>query len=136
MMDNRVKAVTLVEILVATLVFLIVCGSLLNSIVTILYIIDIARDETSAVSDLRSLMEKINSTPFVSVTTLFPNGVIDGPTGNNYSNLVGGYKLKNEHITVNYADVNADPLEINVRLEWEDKRRHPHSIEMSTFKTK
>lgn len=130
------KGMTLVEILIATLVFVVALGAVLSSIVAILYIIDLAKDQTVAMSDLRNIMEQIRATTLANMASLYPNAVADGPANNRYQTILGGYSLNNEHITVTYFDINSDPLEINVRISWEDKYRRPYSTSMSTFKTR
>ena len=74
--------------------------------------------------------------PFVDMLFLFPDSVIDGPGGNSYQSIVGGYELNNEHITVGYADVNSEPLEVAVSLSWQDKLGRTYISSVSTFKTR
>jgi type II secretory pathway pseudopilin PulG len=133
---NHKKGMTLFEILVATLVFTLALGVLLSSLTGILYLIAQAKDETIAVSDLKNVAERIRATPFNSVVTFFPNGVQDGPSFNLYQALVGGYNLTNEHITVTYPNVNADPLEIRITATWQGKYGRSFSTALSTFKTR
>lgn len=133
---RRQKGTSLMEILVATFVFTIAMGGLLSSILAIVNLIDLAQDTTIATANLNNMMEKIRATPFAYMTSRFTDDQADGPGGNPYQSIVGGYTLTNEQITANYADVNADPLEINLTLNWNDKRGRPRSISMSTFKTR
>jgi len=130
------KGMTLIELLIATLIFTIALGALLNSMLAVLYLIDLAKDQTIATSDLRNIMEAIRVTPFTNTLSLFPDSVVDGQVNNSYQSIVGGYGLNNEHITVTYADVYSDPLEIKVNLAWADKRSRNHSASVSTFKTR
>jgi len=127
---------TLIEILVAALVFVIALGALLSSIVGVLYLVDNAREETVANSDLRNMMEKIRATAFSGMQPRFPNAVVDGPNTGRYSTLLGGYTLRSEHITVSYPNPNADPLEVRVSITWQDKRGRTLSASMSTSKTR
>lgn len=130
------KGMTLIEIMVAAAVFVIGLAALLSGLLSAVYFVDNSRDTTIAVSDLRTMMEHIRSTAFNDLTTDFPNTVQDGPGGNNYSAIVGGYALRNEHITVTYTNPAADPLEINVSLTWQDKRGRSYSSSMSTYMTR
>ncbi|MDD5255281.1 MAG: hypothetical protein PHR11_04425 [Candidatus Omnitrophica bacterium] len=132
----RNKGTTLVEILIATLIFTVALAALLGVVVSILYLIDTSREEAIAVTDLRSLMERIRATGFSSITAQFPNGVADGSAGNTYQDVVGGYRLSAETITVTYADTSADPLEIRAVLTWQDKRGRTHTVATSTFRTR
>jgi Tfp pilus assembly protein PilV len=130
------KAMTLIEMLIATLVFTLALGALLSSLNAALHLIDLARGRTIATSDLRDMMEEIRVSPFANMLMLFPDSVVDGPVGNSYQSVVGGYDLRNQHITVTYADVNSDPLEIRVDSSWEDMQGHACSAWLSTFKTR
>lgn len=134
---NDVKGTTLFEILLATFVFVLAMGALLSSIAAVLYLIDVSKDQTIAVADLRNIMEKIRVVSFADVITVFPNGVQDGPGGNSYQNMVGGYSLTEGHITITYfPDINSDPLQIKAEVTWQDKRGRAYSAFMSTFKTR
>jgi len=136
MMLRNTKGMTLVEVLVATLVFTMALGALLSSILTILYFIDISKAQTIAITDLRNVMERIRATPFANTVSSFPDNIADGPLGNPYQTIVGGYTLNNEHIRATYANTHSDPLEIKVTLTWQDKRGRPYNTAISTFKTR
>ena len=127
---------TLIEILFATLVFTLALSGLMSSVLAIVSLIDTAKDTTIATSNLNNMMEKIRVTPFANIASNFPNALIDGPAGNPYSTIVGGYTLINEHIVTNYANPNVNPLEINIRVNWLDKKGRPRNTAMSTFKTR
>lgn len=130
------KGLTLVEIVLATSIFVTAVVGLVGFLISSSYLIDITRDRDVAILDLRNIMEKIRATPFDSITSRFPDAVTDGSMSNPYSTILGGYSLINEHITVSYADVNADPLEISVAVTWQCKRGRSHSSSMSTFRTR
>jgi Tfp pilus assembly protein PilV len=130
------KGMTLVELLIATLVFTIALGALLSSLIAVLYLIDLSKDQTIATYALRNMMEAVRVTPFTDMLSLFPNSVVDGKGNNSYQPIVGGYTLSNEHITVTYVNVYSDPLEIKVNLTWADKRARNHNTSISTFKTR
>lgn len=130
------QGTTLIEILVATLVFTVALGALLSAITASLYLVDLSREQAIAVSDLRNIMERIRATAFNNIVVQFPDADVDGPAGNSYSSIVGGYRLNNQSMTVTYPDVNSDPLEIRVRLAWQDKRGRAQSVAASTFRTR
>jgi Tfp pilus assembly protein PilV len=127
---------TLIEILIATLVFVVALGALSQSLVAIMGAIDLSRDRGQATTDLRSMLERIRATPFDYLTTRFPNGTANGPVLYPYTNITGTYALRQENITVIYADPLVDPLEINVALTWQDKRGRTRTASMATFRTR
>lgn len=136
MKRKNAKGMTYVEILIAAAVFILAVGSLLNSLTAVVYLINLSGEQSVAIADIRNMMERIKVTAFANTVNLFPNGDVDGPVYNSYSSIVGGYTLNNEHITVTYANPNADPLEISVTLTWQDKRNHNQSLTVYTFKTR
>jgi prepilin-type N-terminal cleavage/methylation domain-containing protein len=133
---KRKNGMTLVEILVATLVFTLALSALLGGMSAIVDLIDLAKDMTVATDHLRNMLERIRSTPFASMLTRFPNNTTNGPGANPYANITGGYTLVSENITVTYANPAADPLEAKTTVRWLDKKRHSRSAAMSTFKTR
>jgi hypothetical protein len=89
-----------------------------------------------AMNDLINMMERIRCTPFSNIASSFPDGITDGPSGNTYSGIVGGYKLNNEHITVSYANPSSDPLEIIVTVSWQDLRGRQFTNSLTTKRTR
>lgn len=130
------KGFTLTELLVVTLILSLAIATTLACFSQVLYLTEVARDTTVCVSDIRDMIEEIWSTPFDFITSNFPDSVLDGPTGNRYENIVGGYTLSNEQVVVNYVDENADPLEIMITANWTDMRSRSRSIQLSTFRTR
>lgn len=130
------KGMTLIEVLIAVLVFSVALGALLNSLVAIVDLVDLSKDKTVANGDLKNMLERIKATPFDSIPTRFTDGLADGPAANLYTNIVGGYTLRNEHITVTYPNPNSDPLEILIRLNWQDKKGRNFNTTVSTFRTR
>jgi Tfp pilus assembly protein PilV len=128
------NGLSLVEILIATLVFSIALAAVVSSIAAIVDVIDDAKDTTVATADLRNMLEKMRATPFDSLVALFPHGAADGPMPNPYTTIVGGYTLANEHITVTYANPDVEPLEIHTLLTWQSKKGRAHNSSIATFK--
>lgn len=136
MKRRREKGTTLVEVLVATLVFVVALAALLSSMTAVLYLIDNAKEQVMAAADLQSMMEKMRAASYSEMNQNFPNGVVDGSNARRYWTMLGGYTLRNEHITVTYAIPNSDPLEIRTSITWLDKRGRAMSASLSTFKTR
>jgi len=135
-MINKSSGMTLMEVLVATLVFTIAMSGLLTSLNSVRYLFDISKNFEVAGQNLRDMQERIRSTTFSDMLTLFPNGDIDGPAGNPYATIVGGYTLMSEQITVAYANATAEPLETRVTVAWQDRQGRFQTVGASTFKAR
>ncbi len=71
-MKTKNRGSTLIELLIATLIFSVALGALLSSLVAIVNVIDLSRERTIATADLRNMLERIRSAPFSSLLTIFP----------------------------------------------------------------
>jgi len=130
------RGTTLVEVLVALLVFSVALGGLVSSLLNIMEVIDLARDTSQATADLRSMLERIRATPFDDILARFPNGTANGPALYPYTDILGNYTISNESVVVTYANTTTDPLEIHVALSWQDKRGRTRSTSMATYRTR
>jgi Tfp pilus assembly protein PilV len=133
---SRSAGFTLVELLIAALVFTLAVAGVLQSIFSSLYLKETARNSSQAVFHLNNMMERMRATAFNSLTTQFPNGTQDGPAANRYTAVVGGYTLRNEHITVTYPNAAGDPREINATCRWTDSRNRAYNLSVSTMRTR
>ena len=136
MLMRRRKGISLVDILVSIFILAITAAAFLSVLLTALYFIDLSREQTIAVSDLRNMMEAIRATPYSNMLKSFPHNTQDGPSTMRYSALLGGYSLSGEHITVTYPNTSADPLEVKAALTWMNKYGRALSSSMSTFKAR
>ena len=127
---------TLTELMVAALVASLAIGATIICFSQVFYLTEVAKDTSVAVSDIRDMMEKVWCTPFDFLLSSFPDGNIDGPPGNDYRVVVGGYTLSQEQIVVEYADTAADPLEMKISASWVDVRNRNRTIQLSTFRTR
>ncbi|MGB4521341.1 MAG: hypothetical protein WBI28_05360 [Candidatus Omnitrophota bacterium] len=114
--------VTLVEVLIAVAIIVFAVAGIMDFYLAVLTLSGINNEEAVANTHSINMMEAIRCTPFNNIIINFPNGVNDGTGSNNYSTIVGGYPLANEHIVVSYVNPGSDPLEINVSVNWQDKR--------------
>jgi prepilin-type N-terminal cleavage/methylation domain-containing protein len=130
------KGFTLVEILVATLILVFVGVVILQTFMSYIYFSAVNKERAVAMTDLSNMMETIISTPFSNIPARFPNSTQDGIVSNLYTNIVGGYTLKNEHITVTYVNSASDPLEIIVTLRWQDAKGLTQINALVTKRTK
>jgi prepilin-type N-terminal cleavage/methylation domain-containing protein len=133
---QRQKGTTLIELMIATLIFSIALAGLLNALLATLTLIQSSKDTTVAVADLGNVLERMRATPFSSLTTDFPDGDTDGASDTEYADIVGGYTLEEEHITISYVNAADDPLEINAQITWENKQGRQFSTEATTSRTR
>lgn len=119
---KKSAGVTLVEVLIAIAIIVFAVAGIMDFYLAVLVLSGINNEEAVANTHSANIMEAIRCTPFNNITVNFPNGVNDGTGANNYSTIVGGYPLVNEHIVVSYVNPGSDPLEINVSVNWQDKR--------------
>jgi type II secretory pathway pseudopilin PulG len=120
--NNRNSGMTLVEILLTTLIMVFVCVAIFQFYISSFGVSEINKEETIAMKHLSNMAEAIKCTPASNITVRFPDGVQNGPVGNEYTVVVGGYVLANERIAVTYNNPASNPLEINIHLDWQDKR--------------
>lgn len=138
--DN--KGFSLIEVMIAAFIFVLALGGLLDGMSAYFGMINLAKDETVALTHVRSMMEGISATAFSNMNVTFPNNVTNATIENSYQNLTGNFtlynqtRLTNETIVVTYINASADPLEVKVRLTWQDRRNRWHDINASTFKTR
>ncbi len=114
---------TLVELLLAAAIFLLTAGGILLGFLASGWLSDSARQQMVASEDTKEMMERIQATPFNNLAANFPNNTVNGPGGNPYSTIVGGYTLPGQSITVTYPNPAADPREIIVTVNWTDHSR-------------
>lgn len=136
MAQKRSKGFTLVELMVTVFILTVGLSALMEGFASLLYLIDTAREETTATADLRNMFERIKSSSFDQTPTRFPHGTVDGPVSARYWTLIGNYTLKNENITVTYTNPAADPLEVRAIVQWRDTRGKNRNLTFSTFKTR
>jgi Tfp pilus assembly protein PilV len=127
-MKKGAKGVSLIEILVATAIVVATTLAIIETFLVNLNASEMNKGNTIAMAHVTNMMERIKCTPFNNLINRFPNGVSDGPVGNSYADVVGGYVLNNEHIVVTYVNPAGDPLEIAVTLTW----RYANNIDRSS----
>ena len=130
------KGITLAEILLAMVIISVAALAVLQSYIADVNLSQVNKEDVVAAAHLNNVMEAIKCTPFSDITVDFPNGVAGGSAGNNYADLVGGYALNNEQLTVSYINPNADPLEITASVTWRDIRGANHTRYLVTKKTR
>ncbi len=128
---------SLVEVLIAIAVFSIGVVALLSSIVSVFFLLESSKNQALALSDVRSIMERIRATPYSNMLTDFPDATVNGPSGSKrYSTVLGGYGLGTENMTVTYTNSATDPLEVKVTARWRDRFGRSETLALSTYKTR
>lgn len=134
MLKNK-GGLSIIEVLVATLILLPATLAILQFYVVNMAFSNLHKEKTVAMAHLVNMMERIKCTPFSDITSEFPDGELDG-VGDSYAAYVGGYTLKNEHITVSYVDPDSDPLEAGVNVSWQDTIGRNYTSSLVTKRTK
>ena len=129
------NGMSLLEVLIAVVIIAIIGNLIIQTLLLTLYYSSINNEKTVAMVHLSDMMERIRSTTSSRLLIDFPNGVANGPTSNRYSNIVGGYTLKNESIVVSYANPSSPVLEAGVTLSWTDRRGATQTSKFATKKS-
>ena len=129
------KGVSLIEVLITTLIIVGTLVGVLQAYIYSVYLSQLNRDMTIALDDANDMMESIRSTEFANLLTDYPDGLADGPAGNSYASLAGGYLLSGETITVTYTDTGAVPLEILVSVSWGDMKMVSRTLALTTMRS-
>jgi len=127
----RKNGFSLVELMISAAILVAAILPIFMLFYYYLITMETSRNTTIAVSDAASILESMRSTnPFTIASVV-----------NNYSGDVTGKigyitKLKTEVVTVSYSDPNADPLEVTVRVDWNDElRARPRWLTITTKMT-
>ena len=118
---------TLVEVVFALMVVVIAGVWLMMAYQSSLHLSEVSQQASMALNDVRSMMERIKTTPFTALNASFPNGAVNGVIGAGpdlYTGVVGGYGLSVEQITVTHSpSTGADPRELIVQVQWTNRGR-------------
>lgn len=129
-MGKSVKALTLVELSVVTLIIMVAVIPAYRVFVDSLGLTNYAKELTIAVDDASDVLEKIKTIAFSDLLNIFANNTTIN------SNTIGGYLLNNESIRVVYPNgINEDPLLIEINVSWSSKSEKTHSLIFRTLRT-
>ncbi len=130
--QGREQGFTLLELTLAVAIFAIVLGSTAQVLVSHYATLDLQQQRSTAVqlcrgvlSDMRAARDA-NPDDFPgAIVEMWPNDVqIDG-TG----------LLRDEQVSVVYADQTANPLDVRVTVSWSDLRGRPVQSSLATMLT-
>ncbi len=87
-------------------------------------------ERTLALQDANEVIERIRA---AAETGNFPSNVVTAFPNNN---TVGGFtSLTNETVTVSYANIASDPLDVRVQVQWLERGRRQVSAHLRTYVT-
>jgi type II secretory pathway pseudopilin PulG len=128
--NKKDKGFSLIELVVGVFILIVIILVLWEIYSTSVNYIIMAKELRIASDDLQDVMERIQSVNFSGITTSFPDGATVG------QDMVGGFDLDNESIVVRYPQgTGVDPLQIEVEIDWTDKKGRPHSKIFRTVRT-
>lgn len=111
------RGFTLVEVLMAMLVFVVAVVALLGLYVGVSNLRESSRNMAQAMADARTVLEEIREASGASLATVTGTDWTTWAEDNNLTSL------PNEVITVTFEDENADPLEVTVQVDWTERGR-------------
>jgi len=128
------RGTSLLEIVLALVIFVLATTGITGAYISCQQLSDHATSTLQAVNHLDDIVERIYATPFEDLAADFPAGDADGPAGNPYTAIVGGYVLEDEQIVVTYPNVSTGRREIQVTLNWTHRGRARSTV-VSTLRT-
>ena len=141
------KGLTLSELLLAAAILAFVLSALLYLFINILFLNETNRNTIIATSHAQFVMEDIRGTSFSAIRSEIDNNQWDwATTPVDEISLAGLEPLSAENITACCWDSTSaacflncpfvNPLEINVTVEWQDRRQRQREIELRTLITR
>lgn len=125
------KGFSLIEAVITSVILLVVGLAVIEILLLSINYSQQARELNIVADDMGDVLEEIKNVSFNNITVIFPhNASVD-------SDVVGGFLLDNENITVTYpAGTGSDPLEIEVTLTWTSSNGTVKSHTMRTLRTR
>lgn len=123
---------TLVELVVSVALFTIVLGATAQALISYYTALDLQNQRHTALRTCTSIISQMREVRDANGEN-FPNAITaEWPDG---AEVQGVAVLPRETVTVQYADPNANPLQVTVRSEWVDHHGRPVSLGVSTVLT-
>lgn len=128
----RQRGFSLLEITMAMAIFMIVLGATAQSLITFYESMDLQRQRITAIRNCDSVLADMRALRNANPGN-FPNALV--AQWPNQTVVPNAGTLPNETITITYASVNANPLEVTATSRWFDMRRRPATARVSTLLT-
>ena len=110
------KGFSLTELMVSSAITITLVVVVIMTFISSLQNIETARELSIAIDDAKDTLEKIKSVDYALLINEFPDGAGIDP------DAIGGFTLRDESIIVTYPNgTNANPLEIQVEISWQNK---------------
>lgn len=114
------RGFTLVETIFSIMVAAVVLVGVVEAFLYLTSMSGVSKNRTLVFQDVQTTMERISGLSLNDLNTEFPDGQVLLNTF--VSNVLGGYKLPSETITVTYpSGTNTNPREIVVVGQWVDR---------------
>lgn len=114
------KGFTLVEFLMSLTIAMLVLGGMIMALLYMTLMSTASKREAQVFQDVQLTMERVSGTDLTSLNIQFPDN--QALTSTFVSDVLGGYKLPGESITVSYpSGTNTNPREVVVTGSWPDR---------------
>lgn len=128
---------TLIEVMIAVVVALIAIFGIMSAIFTVQRNTEATFERSLAVQDANQVIEQMRDAASKAIpdelysdVSAAANEAIDGDGVDDVESLSAD---RNEQITVNYADITANPLDVTVTVTWNEQGLRPVSASVRTL---
>ncbi len=126
------KGITLLEILFSVFIAAMILIGVIEAILYLTALTTSNKTRTLVFHDVQVTMERIGGVSLSDLSTQFPNGA--ALSGSFVANVLGGYKLPSEVITVSYpSGITSNPREVRIIGQWNEKGQ-AKNVTMKTFR--
>lgn len=122
------RGFTLVEVMITMAVSVLFIGFLLGSNILIQKANTISHQKTLALQDATQVLERIRN---ASENGLFPNNVLAAFPNN--GTVAGFSNMTDETVQVRYVSTTANPLDVQITVNWTDESNHPVSYSLNSL---
>lgn len=131
-MRKNEKGLTLIEVMFSVFIAILVLVGVVQALIYIAAMTSDSKSRAMVFQDVQMTMERVSGTPLSSLVTTFPNN--QALPNAFVTNVLQGYKLTGENITVSYpAGTGGNPLEVVVTGQWPE-RGQTRSVVLRTFR--